>query len=308
MRGLESLCFDMLSFVRFLYFVIFRYKGFHNPFKKKYSGTIAVLANGPSLNEILPHLEKNEEFENIDFCVVNYFAFSDCFIKIKPKHYCLMDGIFFRPILGDHEQNKIRELFSVLQNSVDWQLNLYIPKIQYCNFLEYSRITNSNISIIKMNCSPFNIYNKNLKSVVNYLYAKGLAIPAVKNVSIVAIYVSINSGYKNILLYGVDHTFMTMLVVDENNRLFFKSNHFYPEQKQLIPKIKSGIWLKVSEELSDLAGAFKSHEMLADFANSRKINVINCTQNSMIDSYKRIPQDEIPYDIENILGKYLKWQ
>jgi hypothetical protein len=115
---------DTVGFICFLLSLI-RYRSFSNPIKKKYSGTVAVLANGPSLKEVLPRLTTDEEFKNIDFIVMNFFAFDDVFFKIKPKHYCLADPMFFKE---NHQINDVKRLFNILQNNVNWDLNIYIPK------------------------------------------------------------------------------------------------------------------------------------------------------------------------------------
>lgn len=67
--------------VHFLLFVLrLVYHGnLSNPFKVQYKGTVAMLANGPSLKDVIARIQSDEEFHNVDFIVLNYFAFEDCF-------------------------------------------------------------------------------------------------------------------------------------------------------------------------------------------------------------------------------------
>ena len=44
-------------------------------------------------------------------------------------------------------------------------------------------------------------------------------MPIAQTVTNMAIFVGINSGYNQVSLYGVDHTFFDSMCVDKNNRL-----------------------------------------------------------------------------------------
>lgn len=56
-----------VKFVFFLAHLLFQTKGnLKNPLKKVYSGKVAMLANGPSMKNVLPRLT-TDEFKNTDF-------------------------------------------------------------------------------------------------------------------------------------------------------------------------------------------------------------------------------------------------
>lgn len=58
-----------VKFVFFLAHLLFQTKGnLKNPLKKVYSGKVAMLANGPSMKNVLPRLT-TDEFKNTDFIV-----------------------------------------------------------------------------------------------------------------------------------------------------------------------------------------------------------------------------------------------
>lgn len=263
---------------------VFRYRCFSNSINKKHFGTLNLLANGPSLNVIIPQLNIDKEFCNVDFIVVNYFAFEDIFFVIKPKHYCLADPMFF----GDSfRKDDVEKLFYILQNKVDWVLNLYIPKTQYGKFIEFSKIENKHIIIHPLNLIEYNGF----ESLRFFFYKKGLAMPRVQTVANMAIFVGINSGYSMINLYGVEHSFLDSLCVNERNQLCNRDKHFYDNgEAPLKPIYYTGsetyIW-KIGDYLAAISQMFKSHDILSEYAKYVGAEIVNCTKGSMIDSYER---------------------
>lgn len=248
-----------------------------------YSGTIAVLANGPSLKNELPRLNNDDEFRNIDYIVLNFMAFEESFFKIKPKHYCLADPMYFH---DTHKKDDVKRLYDIMENKIDWDINIYVPYTKYKNFIQYSGLKNSRINIIKINTAEYQGY----ESLRNCIYKKGLGMPSLQTVANLAIYVALNSGYSEVRLYGVDHSFFESLCVNEMNQLCNKDAHFYNDDSILLkPIIKTynDKPIKVSEYLEETTIIFKSHDLLASYAKYLNVRIINCTKDSMIDSYER---------------------
>lgn len=255
-----------------------------NHIKKTKSGKVSVLANGPSLKDILPQLETGQ-FENSDFVVLNYFAETETFWKVKPQHYCFADPVFFSPI---YLVERIKNLFSLLEK-VDWQMNIYVCSWGYSSFKKYSGITNKNLHIVSVNSRSYEGYH----SFRNWFYKKGVACPSFSTVAIMAIYIAINSGYTHIDLYGVDHTFLNSMCVDDNNHLCNRDTHFYDKgEVALKPILKDDfghVW-KISDFVFSIGKMFKSHDLVADYARYMNVSIVNCTPGSMIDSYTRSSQ------------------
>ncbi|GHV47600.1 hypothetical protein FACS1894181_01370 [Bacteroidia bacterium] len=271
------------EFVCFLVALIIQ-GSFANPIKKKYSGTVAVLANGPSLKEVIPKLT-TKEFENIDFIVMNFFALDDVFFKIKPKHYCLADPMFFK---ANHRIDDVSKLFNILQNKVDWKLNLYLPSIRYKEFIAFSKLNNDNIQIVKTNYVGFRGY----EVFRNYFYKKGLSSLGLSSVALLAIYIGIQCGYNEEQLYGVDHTFFDNLFVNDKNQLYSKYSHFDTDKTvtTLSPLLRNDtdcFW-RISDYIYQQSKIFKNHDISAKYAQYMNVLIINCTKNSLIDSYNRI--------------------
>ena len=105
-----------VKFVFFLAHLLFQTKGnLKNPLKKVYSGKVAMLANGPSMKNVLPRLT-TDEFKNTDFIVLNFFGSMDIFTQIKPKHFCMADPMFFQE---NHNHDRVMKLLDYLNKKVD---------------------------------------------------------------------------------------------------------------------------------------------------------------------------------------------
>ena len=272
-----------VSFIGFLLRLLY-HKGFSNPFKTRYEGTVAVLANGPSLKDVISRVQTDAEFQGVDFIVLNYFAFEDVFFSIKPKHYCLADPMFFR---DSFRKQDAQRLFSILQERVDWPMNIYVPVTELKSFRSFSKLTNSNIKIVPLSTDEYTGY----ESFRFWFYKNGWSMPRVQTVANMAIYVGINSGYSQVNLYGVEHTFLDSLCVNDDNQLCNRDKHFYDKgEVQLKPIIKTDsldeVW-KIGDYLMAIAWMFKSHDLLAAYAKFLGVRIVNCTKGSMIDSYER---------------------
>ena len=302
--ALVNCCYD---FIRFVYFLtqICLDGFFSNPIRRKYAGTVVVLGNGPSLKEALPFMEQHEAFKNVDFAVVNMFPSEEIFFKIKPKHYFitrydLVNDVTTPTAMFEMEQRQ--KVHANLQDRVDWELNLYIYRGNKRKFLEFSKITNKNIQISGVGGVPYTGY----ESFRNFFYAKGLSMPLIANSVNLAIYAMINSGYSNILLYGVDFDVFKNILVDEKNQIRYAVNHFYGDNQQPVTpylNYKNMNRVKMSEFFTGILDTFKSHDLLSNYADSQNVNIINCTRDSYIDSYRRIPHDVELWDMETILKR-----
>jgi hypothetical protein len=290
MKKIKELLKRILRFISdtsgFIYFLLglMYWRRFSNPIKEKYAGALCVLANGPSLKDVLPLLITTNEFKNVDFIVMNFFAVDDSFLQIKPKHYCLADPMFF---MRNYNHAKVVKLFEVFETKVGWDMNIYI--VQGYNgrkgFLDFSQITNPYIKVIPIN----NTLYRGFEQYRFFFYKKGLSCPLIASVVVQAIYVGINLGYSKIYLHGVDHNFFNTLYVNNKNQLCNKISHFYGEEKNLKPIIKNeeNEFYRFHEYLSVCRELFYSHELCAQYANYMGVKIVNCTKGSMIDSYER---------------------
>ena len=184
----------------------------------------SVLCNGPSLKDALPNLVQDG---NTDFVVVNYFGLDENFIRLKPKYYCLADGMFFDNSDQNKFKGKIESLRAIINDEklVNWELTIFVPSHFRKIFLKVFPIYNKYVNVVGVNTIDVNSERIRFKC-----YKRGWACPMVQTVANMAIFALINLGYKHIELYGVDHTFTEGLCVDDNNVVCHTYRHYYNDE------------------------------------------------------------------------------
>lgn len=257
------------------------FKNYISNFNIINSKSIAVLGNGPSLNIDLDKINKND-IEN--FIAVNDFISSTIFNTIKPKFYILADPAYFDPEIN----NKNIEDTLKLLCEIDYELYLFVPFIYYKKFSKNnpSSILNKNLKLFPYHTNEY----KGFEEISFYLYKSGLSMPKVQNVIIPAIFNSINLGYKKIYLLGVDHSWITDLRVDMNNRVCTIVRRFYDNNPEniLTPFLKiSKEPYKMHEILSDLSLTFHGYHILEKYSKKQKCKIYNLTSGSFIDAFEK---------------------
>lgn len=235
-----------------------------------------VLGNGPSLDQFLSN-------DNISFSIqnsisVNFFCNSAQFITVKPNYYVISDpSVFNDDLSNNHLKDKILLLFSNM-SKVDWDMILFIPyRFRKKKFIK--KVTSKYIKVILYNDTPV----KGFEKVMNLIYKYNLGMPISESVLISAIYIGINLKFKNIKLYGVDHSWLKDVRVDNDNSVSIGFDHFNGETNRVV------INTDLTDFLLSQARLFNSHRLLKGYAEYSQIDVFNMTENSYIDSYCRVP-------------------
>lgn len=239
--------------------------------------SIHILCTGPSLKQDLPKLMNCKQFMAEDKICVNYF-FKDVVIKeLKPTIYCLADPCLFKAAhIG---------IFNEINTLVDWDMKLVIPLYgkEIIKTVK-SMLTNKHITLVTISALLYNGFEKSrYKS-----WKAGHSVPSFVNISIMASYVALNLGYSDIYLYGVEHTFFDNMGVDDENRLYLTDNHFYGSEKRYV--IRDGQHWHIKDWLYDKYLTFLEHERIHRYADYLGAIIINCTENSLIDTYIRLSQ------------------
>ncbi|WP_341226534.1 hypothetical protein [uncultured Arcticibacterium sp.] len=248
----------------------------------KESGSCLILGNGPSskdtLKEFLPQMK-----EMTCICV-NMFASNSEFEIIKPKYYVLLDPAFI-----DEKHESASKLIINIIEKTSWALTLIIPyhfrKSSY--FLDRVKV-NSNITIHYFNYTivdgflPLN----------HILYNLGIGMPLCQNVLVATIFQGIRMGFDDIYITGADHSWNENLrVSNEDNTLYLNDTHFYGQRKRNLSKEFGGdigtIESQIAKQFISFYKVFKGHEILANFSKTRGIRIVNISNHSNIDVYKR---------------------
>ena len=257
------------------------YGDYKFPYREEVTGKrFYVLANGPSLNNEIETLMNDDTFISSPKVVVNFFINSAFFLKLRPEYYCIADPAFY-------STDNYTSLFDKLNAEVSWPLTLLVPNWGAVKVKEH--IDNSNIAIVPV--SPL-IY-KGYEGLKYKYYKLGKGMPSYVNVTIMIEYVLLNMGCKDIWLYGVDHSFLADLCVNDNNQLCTYDSHFYGEkQLRVIGKKSDGSTRSMKDFVYNKYLTFLEHENMRGYAEYLDARIVNCTKNSWIDAYVRLAQLE----------------
>ena len=242
---------------------------------------VAILGNGPSLSKELPSLLKQKH--DYDLLAVNFFAEDERFAELKPAFYVLSDPMFFRHTAM---QSRVDALYRLLAERVTWPMTLYVQYYNPEKFDYRTALPNENIRIVPFHTTLY----EGFRSVRHWLFSHGLGSANYGTVVQVGEYIALHLGYRHIELYGVDHTLLDGLVVDDDNRLCRIDSHYYDaapaEPKPVMRKVPAEPYT-VAEYLAETAQLFRGHEILQEYASELGAHIINCTEHSMIDAYQR---------------------
>lgn len=269
------------------------YNFYKFPLKDAFYGKKAyILVNGPSLKKAFEEYDQGiHKFDENSF-FVNLSPLDPHFFQIKPKHFCLSDPIFYQDFPSKKEQ--VRRMYDLLEEKVDWDLNLYMNfpvESDYKKLISYSRLTNPHIKFIRMNR---NVCEDLIPPLRNRLYDTTWFMPEDGTIANLAIYIALIEGYKEIELYGADHSMFLELAVNQNNELCSLDTHFYEKGKPQMHVLKNCCTtedkaFKIHEFLYIVYVMFHSHYLLKAFSDYKGAHILNCTPNSMIDVYDRKP-------------------
>lgn len=264
------------------------FKDYIRKYKPKDIGRdVIVLANGPSLKDFLKkELSNLDLYQNAAFFVINDFSATEEYSKIRPSFYALSDSKYFVDTIYKERSEKTLRL---INERTKWNLWLYVPFKYYKSFIQKGWISNPLIQIVPFHSIRF----WGLDSIRMYAYKKGLGNGEFGTVVINAIYISIILGFRNVFLYGIDHNFFDGLYVTNNNVLCYKYAHFFDDkQPELIPMIShhDGITqpFTMQDFLMEKLDVFTGHVVMKKFSEYMGCKIVNCTKNSLVDTYQRM--------------------
>lgn len=256
----------------------------YNTHLEKTSRTeLTILANGPSLGEVLSEQLKFDT----DVMVVNSFHKTKGFIKIKPKYYIISAPEFWLPMTDTTYINMQNELEEAIKNKVNWEMIFLIPfksvKHGYKRKLEN---LNSKVSV--------RFYNDTAVDSTTFLDVflinNKLAMPRPHNVLIPSLMTGIWMGYKQINIYGADHSWLPEIRVSEDNQAIIGQFHFYSKRNEIAakPMYKQGEQeRKLHEILHKLYLSFKAYHTIEAWSIKRGVKIFNKTKGSFIDAFER---------------------
>lgn len=241
-------------------------------------GRIIILGNGPSLRRAIDECGATLERETT--MAVNFAANTPDFFRLRPAYYVLADGHFFNGMATDPN---VACLWEALR-SVDWQMTLFVPASQKERLASLGSLP-LNITVKYYNLTPV----EGKDSLIFPLIDKGAGMPRPRNVMIPAVMLAIREGFRRIVLAGADHSWSKTLWVDDRNRVISVQPHFYADNdKERLRVENEYAGYHLHDIFNSLAIAFGSYHVIARYACSRGIQIVNATPGSFIDAFGRV--------------------
>lgn len=254
---------------------------------------IIILGNGPSLSTVVEKYQDQLLSETL--MAVNYFANSDYFEKLKPKYYLFVGPEFWRDNIREKSIQLRNQLFDNLETKTTWEMTMFIPfECTKSKFFKTRVKTIRHINFIAYNPTPV----EGFQSFSHLLFRLNLGMPRPHNVIIPCLMIALNTGFKNIFLIGVEHSWLPGIFVDEKNQALFRNQHFY-DKKNVQPHVMYRVGIrprKLYEILEKFMLTFKGYFVILEYQNELKAKIYNCTPESFIDAFER-------KDFEKILTK-----
>lgn len=247
--------------------------------------SIAVLANGPSLQEGLAKLKADGMSENI--IVSNFFCQTALYEELKPNYYLICDDIFAH--LSEEYPN-VEQFYKDLYRKTTWDLVFFIPARFHKRIMKL--VADLELSNPKIRYYSYNNVNFNGDYQLNYfLFKTRLGMPRPTTVAVPALMQCIHLGFKNISLVGIDLNQHLDLYMNEDNVMYLKVKHFYSgEEPVLTPYFKNkkkNIAYSSSEMFLIFHYFFYSFDIIAKFAAKRNVEIINYSRESFLDQFKK---------------------
>lgn len=247
------------------------------------SSDCIVLGNGPSL--ALSFQKHPEFFRKHPLICVNSFSLTAEYTELKPQYYVLLDPNFWLA-----KSESVKQTIKAMKERTSWNIYLLVPPTaKNAVYLQQLIRENPYIKPCYFNYTVFNGFD----SLGYRLYRQNLAMPQCQNVLVASLFLSVNLGFKNIYLFGADHTWHQELHVTDENVLCFKNIHFYEnaEQVRYVPFYKgehTKETFRMDEIFVTLGKSFYGYIAVNKYADHRKATIYNASEISFIDAFKRI--------------------
>ena len=251
----------------------------YNDYKK----TI-LLGNGPSLKDDIEKVI--EESKESEVYVLNYFAVTNYFLKIKPEYYVLTDRMFWSQNTNEDIKKDNEDLYFHL-DKVDWRMNLICPESGF-EWISNRLRANKNIKVLKVH--SVNIEFKTEK--INlFALIKNFITPHFINGLVMVLWHAIYKNSIDIEIYGADFSLFKEYYIDQKtNDLYTSASHFYKNTKaqdNASYKYPNETKKMLHTRLYQQWSSFYQMYLLSKIAKMKQIKITNLSSNSFLDSFER---------------------
>jgi len=270
----------LLSIVK----IILLSKWFVKVKKQKQDKDCVLLGNGPSLNNMI---DSNKDFlRNKELICVNHFPVYEHYELLKPKFFMTSAPDLWLDDIDEKFVIASNKLFKAISEKTNWNLDLFIPfEAKKYNRWQLHLKSNQNVKIVYYN----NVAIEGWEGFRHFFYKRNIGMPRPHNIMIPSIFNAINLGFKMVYLWGVDHSWLKDISVDDENNALINQKHFYDhDSSKAVHLDKKGIGArKLHEILHKFMLAFKGYFVLRDYADKMNVRILNQTEGSFIDAFER---------------------
>jgi len=247
------------------YFIVFKiFRGFffnklnknHNLKNKFLKKRCFIIGNGPSLNELNLDLIKDE----IIFCCNAFYKIKNK--NISPNVYCI----------GDRSLKHVSYIEKILLKS---NSDIYIIYNGLLNILNKKKKIRKLINSKEI--YGFQTLTNNFENDIKDIDFSSY-IPAFRHTPIMAIMASIYMGCNQIILVGMDNSYMRDYFFENK-----KISHFYPEKKK--ESLKKVNVIKLCQET---LLTFYNFSQIKKYCEKKKIKILDATKNGYLDIFKKV--------------------
>ena len=285
MKKIIYFLIDLFLLIAAVFYSAFKFKKVsgiaweYNDYKK----TI-LLGNGPSLKDDIEKVI--EECKESEVYVLNYFAVTNYFLKIKPEYYVLTDRMFWSQNANEDIKKDNEELYFHL-DKVDWRMNLICPESGF-EWISNRLRANKNIKVLEVH--SVNIEFKTEK--INlFALNKNFITPHFINGLVMVLWHAIYKNSIDIEIYGADFSLFKEYYIDQKtNDLYTSASHFYKNTKaqdnasfKYPNETKKMLHTRLYQQWS----SFYQMYLLSKIAKMKQIKITNLSSNSFLDSFER---------------------
>jgi hypothetical protein len=244
----------------------------------------AILGNGPSLRQTL---ENDLAFlQQAELYCVNNFASSPEYALLKPQNYALLDPAFFLYSEANNGRQDVEKTIRCLLNLTVWPMNLYVPQSARGSYLvRQVQRTHSGSNAVRVVFYNYTVV-RGYAWFRHFIFRKGWGMPQSQNILAASLYLAITRCFREVYLFGADHSWHEEIRITDSNELLMKQEHFYdkPGDATYIP-----VWDVVKlAQFASLSKAFYSYEVLRDYAQTLQVRVLNASAKSYVDAFIRV--------------------
>lgn len=247
----------------------------------------SILGNGPSLNQALA--DNLDFLKETDIYCVNLFALSSVYASLKPQNYVLLDPAFFMFSEENDGRQDIKKTFDAIVQQTDWAMRLFVPARSRNSYIVRKlRQERPNVQICLFNYTIV----RGFPAFRHWFFEHNLGMPQCQNILAASLYVALLQDYKNVYLFGADHSWHEEIRITEQNEFEMRQVHFYDNASNVkhekVIDVRNNSRPRLHAQFLSLHKVFYSYEVLGAFAKSRKINVLNASKKTYIDAFERV--------------------